>query len=382
MNILYPFPEPLPLPRARGIQAIHTVSALAGQGIFVCFIHAPDKGSPNPFTAYGLKKPPNVRRNVFSRKLPGPLALWPLTSNKLFQWRLFNYITDCRSRREKHNLYFVRHLKLAAALLDRYPETPLVYEAHEVFSDVAPERKQADLAVVEERVLMGAAAVVTNSQATADAIHHRFKLTRTVATVIPNGVARPAIVPEKPWGEPGRHIVYAGSFFGWKGADVLVRAAAHLPGCRITLIGGTPEKIKAFQKEVSPDGAEVVFAGRLSHGEVMEALSGACIAVLPNRADPDSAFTSPIKLFEYMGAGCAVAASDLPPFREILSNDEASWAEAGNAESLAAAIRRLIDNPDASRAMAEGLRERSKEFTWEKRGERLAALFKKTAVGG
>ena len=75
------------------------------------------------------------------------------------------------------------------------------------------------------------------------------------------------------------------------------------------------------------EGAAVVFSGRIAPAAVRALLEKSCIAVLPNRADADSAFTSPIKLFEYMAAGCAVVAADLPaaedPFEGLCRCDPA-----------------------------------------------------------
>jgi len=114
---------------------------------------------------------------------------------------------------------------------------------------------------------------------------------------------------------------------------------------------------------------------RLPHDQVMAELAAACIAVLPNRPDVDSQFTSPIKLFEYMGAGCAIVASDLPSIREILAGDEAEWFAPGQPAALAAALQRLLAEPGRARAMSAAVRAKAGRYTWEKRGERLRALL-------
>ena len=96
---------------------------------------------------------------------------------------------------------------------------------------------------------------------------------------------------------------------------------------------------------------------------------------MPNRADADSAFTSPIKLFEYMAAGCAIVASDLPAVREILAGDEAVWVRPGDAHSLAAGLRRLTSDPGLARALSERVRVKARRYTWSQRGIDLAQLL-------
>ena len=55
MKLLYAFPEPLPLPRARGLQVVQTVRALAGEHMDVELCYVPDKG--DPFGACGPGTP-------------------------------------------------------------------------------------------------------------------------------------------------------------------------------------------------------------------------------------------------------------------------------------------------------------------------------------
>ncbi|MDA0226225.1 MAG: glycosyltransferase family 4 protein, partial [Proteobacteria bacterium] len=153
-------------------------------------------------------------------------------------------------------------------------------------------------------------------------------------------------------------------------------AAATLSGCTITVAGGDPAEIEALRARVHAEGAAVVFSGRIAPAAVRALLEKSCIAVLPNRADADSAFTSPIKLFEYMAAGCAVVAADLPAVREILGEEDAMWFRPGDPAALAQAIRAQVADPDRSRVLGERLYAKSAAHTWAVRGERLARVLR------
>jgi glycosyltransferase involved in cell wall biosynthesis len=375
MRLLYVFPEPLPLPRARGIQVAHTVAALARADISVHLAYVPSADDADPLSAYGVERPDAVALVPLSRGLSAPLSWLPLRSNRLFFRRLRGWIENESGHHRRPALIMARHLKIAHALLDAFPDIPLLYEAHEVFAEVAPPDKRERLARIEESVLRRAAALVAVTHGVADDLKKRYRLDRDIH-VLPDAVSWPAQIPEKPWHEAGRHVVYAGSFFPWKGAQDLVAAAEWLPGCRIELIGGSPERIREYQGQVPAHGAEVVFSGHLRHTETLKALSEACIAVLPNRAEPNSLWSSPLKLFEYMAAGCAVVAADLPSVREVLAEDEAVWAAPGDPRALAVGIRRLVDNPEQARRLGEGLRERAKRYTWEARARQLVAIMR------
>lgn len=375
MNILYVFPEPLPLPRARGIQVAHTVAALAQQGVSVQLAHVPSPDGADPLSGYGVNDPGGVERVPLSRGLAAPLSWLPLRSNRLFFRRLCRWMETEAGHGRRPALIMARHLKIAHALLDRFPDIPLLYEAHEVFAEVAPPAKRENLARIEVSVLQRARALVAVTRGVAEDLKKRYRLDKEIH-VLPDAVTWPAQVPEKPWHEAGRHVVYAGSFFPWKGVQDLVAAAAWLPGCRIELIGGSPERVREFQDQVPADGAEVVFAGQRTHPQTLQALGRACIAVLPNRAEPNSLWSSPLKLFEYMAAGCAVVAADLPSVREALADDEAIWVPPGNSRALADGIRRLAEDPDLARQLGERAREHARTFTWEARAARLTTIMR------
>lgn len=366
MKLLYVFPEPLPLARARGIQTVHSVAALAVQGIDVTLAHVPSSG--DPFTAYSVAKPRNVRLLPVSRSLPWPLER--VHSNRLFAARLAKQIES-----ERVAAVFARHLKASALLLERIPGLRLVYEAHEVFADTVPPRLRADTERRERTVVARAAALVANSGATAGRLRALYGVT-TPIDVIPNGVEYPESIPEKDWAHAAERIVYSGSFFSWKGVDDLADAARSLPGLRIRLIGGSEARIAEVRARAGGTGAVLEFSGHIPHGSVAAELERACIAVLPNRPDPDSAFTSPIKLFEYMAAGCAIVVSDLPSIREVLERDDAVWTAPGDPAGLANAIRALAQDPERARTLGARVRAKARRYTWAARGERLARVVR------
>lgn len=374
MRILYAFPEPLPLPRARGGQVVNAVHSLAGTGVEIELAYVPAEDECDPFHAYGLSCPSNVHLHPLSRELPGPLRALGMRSNKLFLLRLHRLVTKLVRTRQL-DVIVVRHLKIAASLLKRFPNIPLVYEAHQVFTDTTYQAHRSKIASLEAAVVNRATLVIANSRGTANRLRTLFS-PRNIE-VLANGVRLgPHPPPPKPWDYAGKNVVYSGSLFAWKGVDDLIAAAAHLPGFCITIIGGSLDQIEHICAAVDPTGAQVQFLGHLPQPEVLRHLENACIAVLPNRPDPDSAFTSPLKLFEYMGAGCAIVATDLPVFREILGDHDVVWVTAGHPSSLATGIRTLASQPDQAKRMGAHLRSIAENYTWHSRALRMKELLR------
>ena len=372
MSIIYAFPEPLPLNRARGLQAVSTVAALGRAGVRVEFAFVPVAGL-DPFDHYGVSRPENVRLVPISRALPWPLSR--IHSNRFFFRNLRKHFGAelCR------HAVLVRHLKLAALVAENLPAASMVYEAHEVFGDTSTASRKEGNRALERRIMTSSRAVIANSEATARRLKELYPSPANLA-VIPNGVDRPEQLPDKPWAELRRHLIYAGSFFPWKGAAELIRAVGQLPGYRLTMIGGDEARIGELKREVQEEGAEVVFTGHVPHVQVMSRLSVACIAVLPNRDDTDSSFTSPIKLFEYMATGCAIVASDLPALREILDDGDAIWVRPGDAAALAAGIRRLGEDASLAADLGQRVRSKSAGYSWDARAAKLLAVLGERAA--
>lgn len=367
MKLLYAFPEPLPLPKARGIQVAWMVDALCAAGIEVTLAHVP-ADNVHPLTPLGKQQTPgNLKVVPISRHWPFPLSRWHSVAR--FTDLLLKWIDRHPSNRP--NVIFVRHLKLAARLLKARPDLPLIYEAHECFFATAPAAKRAALAAQEAYVLANATGVVFISGAVQNALQRLYEITPH-QTVLHSGVDLPEAPVEKDWGNCKRHIIYAGSFFGWKGVDDLIDAAASLPGYRITLIGGNAADIARMNERLTLAGAEVELLPCLPADQIMAHLQNACIAVLPNRAEGVSQFTSPLKLFEYMGAGCAVVAADLPSIREVLSPNKATWFRPGDPESLATALRHLVNTPELAQSQGTALRQLAENYTWRSRALSLA----------
>lgn len=177
-------------------------------------------------------------------------------------------------------------------------------------------------------------------------------------------------------GSIGRHIIYTGSFFGWKGVGDLIKAASYLPpNYHITLIGKSREESTELLTDTPKTSANLTFLPRLTQQEVTSYLSSSCIAILPNRNSTDSRFTSPIKLFEYMASGCAIVSSDIPSVREILDEEEASWFTAGDPKSLAESVQYLVENPKKAQEMGKSVRRKSHLYTWDTRAEKLASVL-------
>ena len=390
MRILYFADIRLPLERANGIQTMETCHALAARGHDVRLIARPDTHTPqrDPYEYYGLARTP--RFVIEQAPVTGPQFA-----------RRVGYLSFALGRalgKMRTDVLLTRDLGLAAMLL-QVPDglrAPVVYESHGYAPDVAAElpdlvatatpasrSKLKRLAAREAVVWRGARGYVTITQALADLLTERFGARENLA-VVPDGVRLP---PNRQWQPipPNESPVvgYAGHLYAWKGVDVLLDALARVPSVRGLIVGGpeaepdlTRLRDRARQLGLA---TRVEFTGLVAPADVAGLLTRATILVLPNLPSATSTrFTSPLKLFEYMAAGRAIVASDLPAIREVIQHDvNGLLAPAGQANDLAAAIERLLGHPDLAARLARAAFEDASSYTWDRRAERLEPVLER-----
>jgi len=168
-------------------------------------------------------------------------------------------------------------------------------------------------------------------------------------------------------------VLYAGHLYEWKGAQVLADAACLLGGEVLTVfVGGTPWDLKKFQSK-NCDLNNILITGHVKHSLVPLYLQAADVLVLPNLGAEkiSSAYTSPLKLFEYMASGRPIVASALPSIREILNDKNSVLVESDSPSSLAGGIKEVLKNGVLAESLAKQALVCVKEFSWQKRAERI-----------
>lgn len=372
---------------------METCHALAERGHRVDLVVKADTQQParDPFTYYALT--PNDRLVIERAPVSGPQFA-----------RRMGYLAFAIGRamgRARADVIMTRDLGVAALLcaMPRGLRAPVVYESHGYAPDVAAALpglvataqtpgagKLARLERREAQVWRDAEGYVTITAGLAQELSARHG-TRSNVVVIPDGVrlgvnrdtqlfrrdrAEELNVPT---------VAYAGHLYAWKGVDVLLEAIAQVPNVHGLIVGGheaEPDlaRVKALAARLGID-SRVTFTGLVEPSRVPELLTRATVLVLPNPASAISTrYTSPLKLFEYLAAGRAIVASDLPSIREIVRDGvEALLVTPGDATALAAGITRVLDDPALAASLARAAADLAPQYSWQRRAEHLEALF-------
>ncbi len=90
----------------------------------------------------------------------------------------------------------------------------------------------------------------------------------------------------------------------------------------------------------------------------------------------------PVKVFEYMAAGCAVVTSAMPVLSDLIENDktlagDVSVIDGGEPEDYAEAILHLADRIAGGEQIGERTRLAAAEnYVWEKEAEKMIHLYR------
>ncbi len=228
--------------------------------------------------------------------------------------------------------------------------------------------KHADAVLPVTRVL---ADMIVSAGADPEKIH-----------VIPNGV-NSGDYSVRQW-DRGRPVTlgFVGFVRPWHGLDRVLDAMTdiRLADVHLTIAGVGPVldelKTKAEQLAVAD---RVHFPGMVERHDIPSLLANFDIALQPDVTP----YASPLKLFEYMAAGCAIIAIDRANIREVLTNDESAvLIPAGDQQAMIDALYRLASDIDLCRRLGNAAREliEEKPYSWDGNAARVECIAGKLLV--
>lgn len=189
------------------------------------------------------------------------------------------------------------------------------------------------------------------------------------AEVIPNGLD---VGSFRRGGERRpRQVAFVGRPDPRKGRDLLLAAwpavRRAVADARLVIIGGG--------EETEAPGVE--YAGRASEERKRELLAASAVLCAPNRGGESFG----IVVAEGMAAGCAVAASDLEAFADVLAGGGLQF-RAGDRRDLVRALVRLLTDDRLRERLTAAAARRVEDFDWEKVAARYLQLYQRARAMG
>jgi glycosyltransferase involved in cell wall biosynthesis len=158
-------------------------------------------------------------------------------------------------------------------------------------------------------------------------------------------------------------ILYVGGASPIKGVCYLLHAMRYLvsekPNLRLLFVCGGNDKLKLTQlAERFGVGNYCVFLGRIPHDDMPKVYAASTVVVVPSLYESFSR-----TILEAMACGKPVVATKVGGIPElVVDNETGLLVEPRNAPGLAAAILRILENPQKAREMGSSGRERVKRY--------------------
>lgn len=364
LRLVYVHGSPVRAGAANSIQVVRMCSAFRRQGADIVLV-VPRTQDALPTDRYPEYFGPEAR------DLPVRLL------RKLRRGSTIQYTAEAalQCRRERAGLVYTRSVVVAAAtsLLG----LPTVFEAH------APVKALGRLADLSLRIALRTRAfrgVVSISAALAAAMERDYPRLAGRQLVAHDGadVPEPGPDPEPRPGTARLKVGYLGQLYPGKGVELIARLATR-SAHEFRVLGGPEPLADEWRARAASDNLR--FDGPIAPAEAAAALRTFDVLLAPygtsvrgrNRKVDIAAWMSPLKIFEYMGSGRPMVASDLPVLREVLRDGEnALLCPPEDAEAWAGALDRLAADPDLCRRLARtARRDLESRHSWDRRARSI-----------
>lgn len=264
----------------------------------------------------------------------------------------------------------------------------VIYDMHEnlhlavLTKDYLPElgrKALAKLTKVSERVLAGGVAVVFAEHSYVQ--YHPWARQYRVVLNMPL-LDRVTTISEAKYADPT--IVYIGGVSEVRGSLVTLEALHVLmrQGLRVAweCIGAAqPEHARTLADRAVELGVrdQVRIRGPLKPPDAWKLAARCHIGLAVLAPIPNYIASYPTKMFEYMGLGLPVVASDFLLYREVLVDEDCGLCvPPGSAHAVAEAIRTLVLQPDRARQMGQkGKVMVERKYNWRREEAKLLSLY-------
>lgn len=182
------------------------------------------------------------------------------------------------------------------------------------------------------------------------------------------------------WKSRDLAVTYVGTITPQRGIAEMVHAMGHLSdslGATLEIAGDVvPEEVKKL-----PAWSRVRFHGVLDQLSTYRLLRKARAGLICMHPIATFVDCMPVKIFEYMGAGLPVIASDFPLWRKMLNGvDCALFVDPMDVRGIARAMEYLLTNPAKAEEMGRrGQDAVAKQFNWNSEARKLVNLYSSLA---
>lgn len=266
---------------------------------------------------------------------------------------------------------------LACRWASRLRGLPLLYDSHEIFTEV-PElihrpRTRAVWRWLERQLVPQLAAAYTVNESLARHFQGRYGVPFTAIRNLPFARPLPAVQT------PPKVLIYQGALNLGRGIELMIRSMPHLPEFELWIVGKGDVEQKLHELAASLPAARVRFWGFTPLERLPEITRQAGLGLsLEEDLGANYHYASPNKVYDYLQAGLPVLVSELPEMAALVSEwgcGEVLPPTERHPELVAARLRDIFESATYARYRQQA-RLAAKELVWECEKEKLLALYR------
>lgn len=161
-----------------------------------------------------------------------------------------------------------------------------------------------------------------------------------------------------------------------KGLEIVVQAATQVENLVFLLVGGPAkyvEQLRSQWHQAHLPPVNFIAVGTVPPTEIPRYLAAADVCLITSPRNEFFAHeTSPMKLFEYMLAGKAIIASDLPSTREVVEHGSSAYLiPPSDGDALARALITLCEDQALRLGLGKNAQQAVLRYTWEARAKHI-----------
>jgi len=289
-------------------------------------------------------------------------------------------------RKIEGDIYYANNLPtlLAALLIARHHHAKTLYDVRELWSDINEKTLSALRKIMNwyEKVLIHRVhATITVNKSIADIIQKRYR------------VSQPLVVYNCPELQEGDinpknghiRIIYQGRYVKNRGLENTILSAKYLHEGKIYFRGledfGGGYSYRNYLEDIVKKNNladKVIFINPVDMKDLVISLNEYDIGIVPYQpVTLNHKYATGLKIFEYMMAGCAVAASDLPELSKIVTEcNNGVLMNPYSPEDIGMKLNQLIDDKNFLELCKKNSQRCSNlVYNWDIQAKKLNALY-------
>lgn len=204
----------------------------------------------------------------------------------------------------------------------------------------------------------------------------RFRKANPKVVLIQN-FPLPDEFPQPNWSlKKANQFCYIGGLYASRGIKEVVLAMKEIDA-HLHIAGSFDDPILQAELEASSAWKKVTFYGQVDRTQIQEILQKSTVGIVTLHPTPSYKEAYPIKMFEYMAAGCAVLASDFPLYKLLLQEETCGrFVDPEDVQEIAQAINDFISNSTQTLAMGQAARKRfENQYNWQQEALKLRDFY-------